>query len=140
MFQNQSFPRPWHQIPQYTTSPVIVSHSGAPSPTSTSHVKDGSTFSTNYVNNLHPTSANYVRGTILFTPNHSHVTYPTSIHNIVEDSLTSANHDESMSPVVVNNDGGIERPRCLRRNPKFLCSNCDGIHLTRLCPNTVEIP
>jgi hypothetical protein len=32
MFQNQYFPRPWHQMPQSTTIPVTVSHTGAPSP------------------------------------------------------------------------------------------------------------
>jgi hypothetical protein len=103
MFQNQYFPRPWHQMPQYTTSLVTVIHTSAPSPTSVSHIGYGSTFSTNYVNSSHPTSANYVGGTTLFTSSHSRVTSPTSIHHIGEDSLTSAIHDERMSPTVVNN-------------------------------------
>jgi hypothetical protein len=72
---------------QSIASLVIVSHTGAPSPTSVSHVGDGSTFSTNYVDILPPTSTNYVEGTIIFTPNNSHVTSPTSIHHTGDDSL-----------------------------------------------------
>jgi hypothetical protein len=125
MLQNQSFPRPWNQIPQSIAIPVTVSHTGAPSPTSASHVSDGSTFSTNYVDNLLPTSASYVGGTILFTPNPSRVTSPTSIHHTGDDSLSLA------SP--------IKKPKCLRRKPKFLCRTCEGSHLTRLCPMTVGI-
>jgi hypothetical protein len=34
----------------------------------------------------------------------------------------------------------IEKPRCLRRKPRFLCRICEGSHLTRLCPVTVGIP
>jgi hypothetical protein len=30
MFQSQYFPRPWHQMPQITSSPIIVIHTGAP--------------------------------------------------------------------------------------------------------------
>jgi hypothetical protein len=126
IFQNQSFPGPWNQMPQSIASPVTVSHTGAPSPTSASHVGDGSTFSTNYVDNLPPTSANYVGGTILFTPNHSRVTSPASIHHTGDDSLSPASY--------------IEKPRRLRRKPKFLCRTCEGSHLTRLCPVTTGIP
>jgi hypothetical protein len=49
-------------------------------------------------------------------------------------------HVESMSPFIVNDVGGIEKPRCLRRKPKFLCRTCEGNHLTRLCPVTTGIP
>jgi hypothetical protein len=126
MFQNQSFLGPWNQIPPSIASPVTVSHTGAPSPTSASHVGDGSTFSTNYVDSSHPTSANYVGGTILFTLNHNRVTSPASIHHSGDDSLSPANY--------------IEKPRRLRRKPKFLCRTCEGNHLTRLCLVTAEIP
>jgi hypothetical protein len=67
IFQNQSFPRLWTQMPPSITIPVIVSHTGAPSPTYSSHVEDESTSSTNYVDNFPPTSTNYVGGTI-FSP------------------------------------------------------------------------
>jgi hypothetical protein len=140
MFQNQSFSGPWNLMSQCITSLVIVSHTGAPSPTSSSHVKDGSTFSTNYANSSHPTSTNYVGSAILFTPNHSHVTSPNSIHHIGKDSLTPANHVESVLPAVVDDAGSIEKPRHLRRKPKFLCRTCEGSHLTRLCPATTGIP
>jgi hypothetical protein len=120
IFQNQSFPGPWNQIPPSIARPVILSHTGAPSPTSASHVRDGSTSSTNYVDNFPPTSTNYVGGTIIFSTNHIHVMSPTSIHHT---------GDESLSPT-----------RRLRRKPKFLCRTCEGIHLTRLCLITVDIP
>jgi hypothetical protein len=45
-----------------------------------------------------------------------------------------------MSPAIGNDTGGIEKPRHLRRKPKFLCRTCEGDHLTRLCPATVGIP
>jgi hypothetical protein len=44
IFQNQSFPGPWNQMPPSIASPVTVSHTGAPSPTSASHVGDGRLF------------------------------------------------------------------------------------------------
>jgi hypothetical protein len=34
----------------------------------------------------------------------------------------------------------IEKPRRVRRKPKFLCRICEGDHLTRLCPATAGIP
>ena len=33
----------------------------------------------------------------------------------------------------------IEKPRRLRHKPRFICRMCEGSHLTRLCPVTVEI-
>jgi hypothetical protein len=126
-------------MPQSTAKPVTVSYISAPSLTSTSHVRDGSTFSANYVDNSHPTSANYVMGTILFTLNHRRVTSPTYIHHEGKDYLPSSSHDESLSPTVVNTIGGIEKPRRLRRKPKFLCKTCEGIHLTHFCPTTTGI-
>jgi hypothetical protein len=62
MFQIQSFPRPWHQIPQSTAISVPISHTRAPSPTSASHVGDGSTTSTSYVDNLYPAATSHVGG------------------------------------------------------------------------------
>jgi hypothetical protein len=124
MFQNQYFLEPWNQIPPSITSLVTISHTGAPSPTSASHVGDGSTYSRNYVDNSHRTSTNYVGGTNLFTLNHSRVTSATSIHDLGEDSLSLANY--------------INKPRRLRRKPKFLCRTCEVNHLTHLCPITTE--
>jgi hypothetical protein len=34
----------------------------------------------------------------------------------------------------------IEKPRHIRRKPRFLCKICEGIHLTHLCPVTTRIP
>jgi hypothetical protein len=56
-----------------------------------------------------------------------------------DDSLAFVIHAENMSPVVVNNVGGIEKPRRLRHKPKFLCRTCEGDHLNRLCPGTAGI-
>jgi hypothetical protein len=137
MFQSQSFPRAWYQIPQLTIIPVTVSHIGAPSPTFASHVGDESTTSTSLVDNLHLTTASHVGGTTLIDTSHINFTYPTFVGY---DSLTSTSHVDSMPPTLVNNTGGIEKPRCLRHKPKFLCRNCEGDHLTRLCLATVGIP
>jgi hypothetical protein len=44
-----------------------------------------------------------------------------------------------MSPATASHAGGIhtiEKPRRVRRKPKFLCRTCEGDHLTRLCPAT----
>jgi hypothetical protein len=111
MFQSQSFPGPWYQMPQLTASPVTVSHTGAPSPTSASHVGDGSTTSTSHVDNLHPTTANHAGGTTLIATSHINVTSPTSVHHVGDDSLTSTSHIDSMSPAIVNDTGGIEKPQ-----------------------------
>jgi hypothetical protein len=83
---------------------------GIPSPTSASHVGDSS-----------PTSASHV-GDFL---------------------LASASHAGSMSPATASHAGGIhmiEKPRRLRRKPRFLCRTCEGSHLTHLCPVTAGIP
>jgi hypothetical protein len=126
IFQNQSFPRPWNQMPPSIISPVTVIHTGAPSPTSASHIIYGSNSSTNYVDSLPPTSINYVGGTVLFSQNHSHVMSPTFIHNTGDKSLSPSSY--------------IEKPRHLRCKPKFLCRTCEGSHLNRLCPITAKIP
>jgi hypothetical protein len=34
----------------------------------------------------------------------------------------------------------IEKPRHLRRKPRLLCRNCEGSHLTHLCPFIAGIP
>jgi hypothetical protein len=140
MFQSQYFPGPWNQIPQITASPVVVSHTGAPSPTSVSHVEDGSTTSKIHVDNSHPVAASHAGGTTLITMSHIDIVSPTSIHHVRDHSPTFSCHVKSMSPATVNSARGIKKPRRLRRNPKFLCRTCEGDHLNRLCPATVEIP
>jgi hypothetical protein len=140
MFQSQSFPRPWHQMPQSTTSPVTVSHTRAPSPTSSSHVGDGSTTSTSYVDNPYPTVASHARGTTLVSTSYINATSPTSEHHVGDDSPTFSCHIDSMPSTILNDTGGIEKPRHLRRKPKFLCRTCEGSHLTHLCPATAGIP
>jgi hypothetical protein len=94
IFQNQSFPGLWTQMPPSIANLVTISYIGAPSPTSVNHVGDESTSSTNYVDNLPPTSTNYVRGTVLFSPNHNYVASPASIHHTGDDSLFSASYIE----------------------------------------------
>jgi hypothetical protein len=47
-----------------------------------------------------------------------------------------------MSPATASHVGGIhtiEKPRRIRRKPKFLCRICKGDHLTHLCPATVVV-
>jgi hypothetical protein len=127
-------------MPQYTVSPVTVSHTGSPSPTSASHVEDGSTTPKSHVDNLHPASANHVGGTIIFSMDHINATSLTHVHHVGDGALTSTSHVESTSLVVVNDIGGIEKPRRIRRKPKFLCRTCEGDHITHLCPATAKIP
>jgi hypothetical protein len=136
MFQSQSFPGPWHQMPQPAASPVTVSHTGAPSPTSVSYVGDGSTTLLVMLTARTQPLVNHVGGTTLYQCPSS----PTSVHHVGDDSPTSAYHVESMSPAFVNDVGDIEKPRRLRRKPKFLCRTCEGNHLTHLCPVTAGIP
>jgi hypothetical protein len=140
MFQGQYFPRPWYQMPQPTASLVTISYTRAPSPTSASHVGDGSKTSTSHIDIPHPTSSIHVGGITLDTTSHINITSPTSVHHVGDDSLTSASHIESMSPVVANDIGGIVKHRCLRHKPNFLCKTCEESHLTRLCPVTIGIP
>jgi hypothetical protein len=70
------------------------------------------------------------------------MTSPTSLHHVGDEPPASSNHTESMSPAIINDDGGIntiENPRRVRHNPIFLCRTCEGNHLTRLCPATIGI-
>jgi hypothetical protein len=110
MFQIQSFPGPWYQIPQLTTSPIYASHTRAPSLTSASHVE-----------NVQPTTASHAGVITLVATRLIDVTSSTYIHHVADESLAFSSHVESMSPVIVNDVGGIEKPRRLRRKPKFLC-------------------
>jgi hypothetical protein len=140
MFQSQSFPGSWYQMPQPTSNIVTTSHNGVPSPTSSSHVEYGSTTSTIHVNEPHPVATSHAGGITLVATSHINVTSPNSVRHVGDDSLASSSHVESMSPTIVNDGGGIKNHICLRRKPKFLCRNCKGNHLTRLCPVTVGIP
>jgi hypothetical protein len=48
-----------------------------------------------------------------------------------------------MSPATASHVGGIhmiEKPKRLRRKPRFLCRTCKGSHLTHLLTVTVGIP
>jgi hypothetical protein len=108
MFQSQSFPGPWYQMPQLTASSVTASHTGAPSPTSASHVGDGSTTSISHVETHTQSIASHVGGITLVSTSHINVTSPTSVHHVGDDSLASASHVESMSPAI-GNDVGASR-------------------------------
>jgi hypothetical protein len=94
--------------------------------------------SASHVDDPFPVAASHVGGIIVVTTSHINATF--SVHHVGDDSLSYASLFESMSPMVVNDVGGIEKPVHLRRKPKFLCRNCEGDHLTRLCPATVGIP
>jgi hypothetical protein len=141
MSQNQSFPGPWFQMPQLTTtaSPVTASHTGAPSPTTASHVGDWMTTSTSHVKDPQPTVVIHVGGITLVAMIHIDITSPTYVHHVGDEPPASASHTEIMSPAMVNNVGGIhtiEKPRRVRCKPRFLCRTCKGDHLTRLFPTT----
>jgi hypothetical protein len=134
MSQNQSFLGPWSQMPQLTTATSLVttSHTGIPSPTSSSHVGDWLTTSACHVEDSQPTTTSHAGGIALVAMSHPDITSP-----------ASDSHVESMSPAIVNDVGGIhtiEKPGCVRCNPKFLYRICEGDHLTHLCPSTVGIP
>jgi hypothetical protein len=143
--QNQSFLGPWFQMSQSitATSPVIVCYIGIISPTSSIHVGYCST-----------TSSSHVGGTCLLTVSHTTHTSPISASHVGDPSPTSvshvgyflvasASHAGSMSPANASHAGGIhmiEKPRRLRRKPRFLCRTCEGIHLTRVCLFTTGVP
>jgi hypothetical protein len=127
-------------MPQPITGPVTSNYSGAPSPTSTIHVGDGLMTFASHVENPLPFVVNHVGGITLVSTSHINVAFPTSIHHVGYESLTYSIHVESMSPAIVNNVGGIEKPRRLKRKPKFLCRTYKGDHLTHLCPATIGIP
>jgi hypothetical protein len=94
---------------QYIASPVTISHTGAPSPTSASHVRDGSTFSTNYVDSLPPTSANYV-GAPSFLPQIialSHLLPLFIIHETILFPLLITSRSLDVSDVSLNSFAGL---------------------------------
>jgi hypothetical protein len=128
-------------MPQPTTTSLVnASNNGAPSLTCVSHVGDGSTTSASHVEEPQPASASHAARITLVATSHIDVTSPTFVHHVGDDSLASASHIERIPPAIVNDVGVIEKPRCLRRKPKFFCRTCKGNHLTRLCPATAGIP
>jgi hypothetical protein len=145
MFQNQYFPGQWLQMPQLTTtsSPITASQTAAPSPTIAIHVRYWSKTSASHVEDPQIIATIHVGGITPVTTSHIDVTSPSFVHHMGDDSPAFSSHTESMSPAIVNDVGGthmIEKLRHLRHKPKFLCRNCKGNHLTRLCPATVGIP
>jgi hypothetical protein len=73
---------------------------------------------------------------------HVGVPSPTSASHVGDFLLASTSHAGSMSPATASHARGIhmiEKPRRLRRKPRFLCRTCEGSHLTRLCPFTAGI-
>jgi hypothetical protein len=107
-----------------------------------------------HVEDLQPTVASHDGGTCLVTASHTAHPSPTSACHVGDSSPTStshvgyfllapASHARSMSPATASHAGGIhmiEKPRHLRRKPRFLCRTCEGSCLTRLCPVTIGIP
>jgi hypothetical protein len=147
------------------TSPVTACHTGVISPTSASHVGDWLTTSASHVEDLQPAVASCVGITCLVTASHtahssptstSHVgdSSPTFTSHVGNSSSTSASHvgysllafeshAGNMSPATASHARGIhmiEKPRHLRRKPRFLCRTCEGSHLARLCRVTAGIP
>jgi hypothetical protein len=144
MSQNQYFLGPWSQMPQLTISASLVTtrHTGAPSPTTASHVGDCSMTSAIHVEDPQPVIAIHNGGITLVSMRHIDITYPSYVHRVGDEPLASSSHAKSMSPTIVNDVGGthmIKNPRCVRRKPIFLCRNCKGYHLTHLCPTTIGI-
>jgi hypothetical protein len=105
------------------TSLVTTSDTGAPSPTTASHVGDWLTNYTSHVEDPQLVVASHAGGITLVTMSHIDVTSLTYIHHVGDDSLASSSHTESMSPTILNGARGIhtiDKPRRLRRKPKFL--------------------
>jgi hypothetical protein len=127
----------------HCASPVTIGHTGIISPNFASHVGDWLTTSACHVEDQQPIIASHVGGTTLVVVSHTDITYPTFVHHVGDEPPASIGHVESMSPAIVNDIGDIhtvEKPRRVRRKPKFLCRICEGDHLTRLCPTTAWIP
>jgi hypothetical protein len=147
------------------TSLVTACHTGIISQTSTSHVGDWSTTFAIHVEDLQPAATSHDGGICLVTTSHtthpsltsashvgdssptsaSHVgdSSPTSASHVGDFLLASASHAGSMLPANPSHAGDIhmiEKPRCLKRKPRFLCRTCEGSHLTHLCPITTRIP
>jgi hypothetical protein len=137
--QNQSFLGPWSQIPITATGLVTASHTGIISPTSASHVGDWSITFASYVEDQQPVVVSRDGGITLVALSHPDIASPTPAHHVP----TSASHAENMSLAIVSDAGGvpmIEKPRRVRRKPKFFCRICEGDHLTHLFPATVAVP
>jgi hypothetical protein len=151
-FHTSYFSDPW-TLPSSTSSCEGQPHTGIISPTSVSHVGDGSTTSASHVEDQQPATASHAGGTSLVISSHTAHTSPTSASHVGDSSptsashvgdflLASASHAGSMSPATASHAGGIhmiEKPRCVRHKPKFLCRLCKGDHLTHLCPATVVV-
>jgi hypothetical protein len=140
VFQSQYLPGPWHKMPQSTAGLVTISHTRAPSPTSSSHVGDGSTTSTSYVDNPYMIATSHAGGTTLVATSYINATSSTYEYHVGDDSPTFVGYVDSMPPIILNDTRGIEKPKHLRHNPKFLCRTYEGSHLTHLCPATTGIP
>jgi hypothetical protein len=140
MFQSQYFPGPQNQMSQSITSPVIVSHTGAPSPTYASNVGDGLKTSTGYLENPYMVPRSHDRGTTLVTTSHINSTSLTYVYHVGYESPTFSYHVDSIPPAIVNDNGTIDKPKHLRRKPEFLCMTFEGSHLTHLCLAIDGIP
>jgi hypothetical protein len=95
-----------------------------------------------HVGGKKPVVAIHVGGMTLVTASHTGKTSPTSTSHVGDQLLASASHVGSMSLATTSHVGGIdtiEKPRCIGRNPKFLCILCKGYHLTHLCPAIVMV-
>jgi hypothetical protein len=111
--------------------------------TSTSHVEDLQPVIASHVEDLQPVIASHVGGTCLVIASHTTYSSPASTSHVGDFILASASHAGSMSPATASHVGGIymiEKPRRLKRKPRFICRICEGSHLTHLCPVTVGIP
>jgi hypothetical protein len=125
------------------TNVVTASHTTHTSPTFSSHVGDSSPTSVIHVGDSSSTSASHVEGSSPNSSSHGGNSSPTSASHVGDLLLASVIHVGSMSPATTSHVGGIhmnEKPRRVRRNPKFLCNLCKGHHLTHLCLATVVVP
>jgi hypothetical protein len=151
-FRTSYFSDHW-TLPSSTASCEGQPHTGIISPTSISHVEYGSTTSASHAEYQQPSATSHVGGTSLVIVSHtahtsqtstSHVgdSSPTSTSHVGDFLLASTSHAGSMSPATTSHAGCIhmiEKPRHVRRKPKFICRLCKGYHLTCLHSTTTVV-
>jgi hypothetical protein len=76
------------------------------SPTSASHVGDGSSTSASHVEDQHPAFISHAGGTNLVPARHTGVQSPTSTSHVGDRSSTSASHVENQHPASASHVGG----------------------------------
>jgi hypothetical protein len=118
-------------------SPTFASHVGDRSTTSASHVEDQHPSSASYAGGTHPPSVSHARGKSPVTTSHTGNRSIASASQVIDPSPASAIHVGDVKLAIASHARGIdsvEKPRRIRRKPKFPCNICKGDHLTHMCP------